>query len=333
MTKISIIVPVYNVDRFLCVCLNSIRNQTFTDWECLLIDDGSLDKSGHICDEYALKDDRFKVFHKSNGGASSARNLGIDKARGEWITFVDADDFISSTFIEGLYNPIAHGEQVDFVHGGCTNWENGTCAGINQRYEYYIGDKQEILFCNLRGLVVSKLFRLDVIKTWLNDLPLYFDEKIKIAEDMAFTLDYILNVKKYAFVPEIGYFYRRDNECSATKTKKILPYDIELHSFKHLYLSTIEFIKKNELKLESCKKRYSQRGNQLQSVILSLYRNNCPKKQRVQSIKADFSSHELQMLNYAVGNRIKYYVFLLLKVNVSLFDAVVFVLYRAKLIK
>ena len=333
MPKISIIIPVFNAEHYICECLDSIEKQSFVDWECLLVDDGSLDNSGIICDRYALKDSRFRVFHKLNGGVSSARNYGLDKACGEWVTFIDSDDFISPTFIEGLYAPIANGERLDFVHGGCTNWTNFKPSGINQSYEYFVGDEPGKIFEELRGLAVSKLFRLDFIKQKSKGLFLCFDEKMRIAEDMAFALDYILFVKKYAFVPEVGYYYRLDNMTSATKSKKITPYDIELHSFKHLYLSTIEFIKKNELKLESCKKRYSQRGNQLQSVILSLYRNNCPKKQRVQSIKADFSSHELQMLNYAVGNRIKYYVFLLLKVNVSLFDAVVFVLYRAKLIK
>lgn len=92
--KISVIVPVYNVEKFLRRCIDSILAQTFTDFELLLIDDGSKDKSGEICDEYAAKDARIRVFHKQNGGVSSARNLGIDKAQGEWVYFVDSDDWI-----------------------------------------------------------------------------------------------------------------------------------------------------------------------------------------------------------------------------------------------
>ena len=87
--KISIIVPVYNVELFLPRCIDSILNQSFADFELLLIDDGSKDKSGAICDEYAEKDKRIKVFHKVNGGVSSARNLGLEKSKGEYITFVD----------------------------------------------------------------------------------------------------------------------------------------------------------------------------------------------------------------------------------------------------
>ena len=93
--KISVIVPVYNAEKSLCRCIDSILTQTYQDFELLLIDDGSKDSSGAICDSYVAKDSRIKVFHKPNGGVSSARNLGIDNAQGEWLTFVDADDYLS----------------------------------------------------------------------------------------------------------------------------------------------------------------------------------------------------------------------------------------------
>ena len=102
--KISIIVPVYKVEKYLCRCLDSIVAQTFTDWECILIDDGSPDNSGKICDEYAEKDGRFRVIHQENAGVSAARNAGLDAARGEWIGFVDSDDWVESNMYEYLYN-------------------------------------------------------------------------------------------------------------------------------------------------------------------------------------------------------------------------------------
>ena len=92
--KISVIIPVYNAEKYLYRCIDSVLVQTFTNWELLLIDDGSKDSSGVICDEYAAKDARVRVFHKENGGVSSARNLGLDNARGEWVAFVDSDDYI-----------------------------------------------------------------------------------------------------------------------------------------------------------------------------------------------------------------------------------------------
>lgn len=96
-SMISVIVPVYNVERYLARCIESILSQTYTDFELLLIDDGSKDKSGSICDEYALKDSRIRVFHKPNGGVSSARNVGLDNARGQWVAFCDSDDWLDKS--------------------------------------------------------------------------------------------------------------------------------------------------------------------------------------------------------------------------------------------
>ena len=103
MIKISIIVPVYNVEKYLRKCIDSILNQTFRDFELILVDDGSTDSSGKICDEYSLKDSRIKVIHKENGGQSSARNMGLDVAQGEYIGFVDSDDWIEKDMYEILY--------------------------------------------------------------------------------------------------------------------------------------------------------------------------------------------------------------------------------------
>ena len=106
MPLISIIVPIYNSEETLNRCVDSILNQTFHDWELLLIDDGSTDKSGEICDEYAATDSKIKVFHKENGGVSLARNLGMDNAKGIWIAFCDSDDYVDENwlnlFVENL---------------------------------------------------------------------------------------------------------------------------------------------------------------------------------------------------------------------------------------
>jgi len=104
MPKISVIVPVYNVEKYLAKCIDSILAQTFTDFECILINDGSPDNSPAICDEYAKKDERMKVIHKENGGVSSARNTGLDIAQGEWITFADSDDWVDENYLELMYS-------------------------------------------------------------------------------------------------------------------------------------------------------------------------------------------------------------------------------------
>ena len=103
---ISIIIPIYNVENYLRQCLDSIMSQTHQNFECLLINDGSPDNSADICREYVEKDSRFKYFEKENGGVSSARNLGIECSRGEYITFIDSDDWVDSDYLEVLYNAL-----------------------------------------------------------------------------------------------------------------------------------------------------------------------------------------------------------------------------------
>lgn len=306
--KISIIVPIYNVEHYLHRCIDSILAQTFTDWELLLIDDGSPDRSGKICDEYAKKETRIRVFHKENGGVSSARNLGLDEAQGEWVTFIDADDYILPCFIEGLYKPIEKGESLDFVHGGCCNVKNNEVVSVNQSYENFIGDNPGYVFKNFRGLTVSKLFSLENVNLGADGRPLRFDEKMKIAEDMAFTLDYLLTVKRYAFVEEKGYCYRIDNFCSATRTKRKVKYETELHSFRHLYKSTISYINRYNIGIEDCKLRLQQRGNQMAETIFSLYNSNRRKKDRLFHLQKDFSKVEQVVLCYADLPIIKKYL-------------------------
>ena len=103
MPAISVIVPIFNVENYVRKCVDSILNQTFSDIEIILVDDGSTDASGRICDEYLSKDDRIRVIHKENGGLSDARNAGLDMCTGEYIGFVDGDDYIDGDMYELLY--------------------------------------------------------------------------------------------------------------------------------------------------------------------------------------------------------------------------------------
>ena len=328
MPAITIIVPVYKVEQYLSKCIDSIWAQTFQNWELLLIDDGSPDNSGKICDEYALKDSRIKVFHKKNGGVSSARNLGIDNAEGEWITFIDSDDYIQPGFLEGLYAPIVQGEDVDFIHGGCVNVKNGEIFSINQSYEYYVGDDKNILFQKLRGLTVSKLFRLENVKHWSDGQPLRFDEKMKIAEDMVFTLDYALHVSRYALVPEKGYCYRIDNMQSVTKSNKVIPYEIQLNSFLHYYKSVTSLIETHNINPSIAQIRQKHLCRQIKTACLCLYKNKYTRKQRIEHLKTDFNINHLSLLKYKESSSLMNCLFGLLQLRCySLFDFITSLLY------
>lgn len=142
MPKISIIVPVYNCKKYLRQCLDSILSQTFKDWECLLIDDGSTDESGSICDEYARRDNRFAAYHKENGGLTSARNYGLERSVGEWIMHVDGDDWIEVDSIERLLQT-ARDTASDMVFGDFRfSYHDKT---INQRNTQWRGNKIDSL--------------------------------------------------------------------------------------------------------------------------------------------------------------------------------------------
>ena len=144
MSFISIVIPVYNTAQYLPRCIESVLNQSFRDFELLLVDDGSTDGSGDICDRYENKDNRIRVFHKKNGGVSSARNLGIVNAFGEWLLFVDSDDEILPNALQTLVDCIS--DDVDSVLGGIVEVnENGDEWALETRVEQVLSKKQTVV--------------------------------------------------------------------------------------------------------------------------------------------------------------------------------------------
>lgn len=140
MAEVSIIVPVYQVEKYIRQCVDSILAQTFTDFELILVDDGSKDKSGQICDEYARMDTRVKVIHKENGGAADTRNRGMDQAVGNYVMFVDSDDYIAPTMIEYLYQNILN--------------ENADIAVCNYLY-FFENDRKKDFSTNVKSEVLT----------------------------------------------------------------------------------------------------------------------------------------------------------------------------------
>lgn len=323
---ISIIVPVYNVEKYLSTCIESILKQTFADFEVILVNDGSHDKSGTLCDELAKRDNRIRVFHKSNGGVSSARNIGLKNAMGEWVTFVDSDDWISPTFIENLYKPILADSKIEFVQGGCTNYRNNIIAEVEQQYENLVSDNPVYLFNHFRGLTVSKLFRKTVITT--NNLK--FNEQMCTAEDMAFTLDYILHITKYCFISEVGYFYRY-NTTSLTHSKKVKPYNNALSEFKHLFYSVQKYIDKHQINSSDIVFRKKQNASRLFYTLKLLYYTDNDYKERRQHLKNDFTEIERSALIYFNEDFISNVLISIYKIGfIDIFDFLMVTLYMVK---
>lgn len=213
--KISIIVPVYNVEQYLPRCIDSILNQSFADFELLLIDDGSKDKSGAICDEYAAKDSRIRLFHKKNGGVSSARNIGLENARGEWLSFIDGDDEIT----EGYFNIRQEHEGVDVIikpysvvnadgRVTCHNNELSILTGKDKIFRYYVQKRNNALW--------DKIIKRKTVGTKR------FNTNVSIGEDFLFFLSVLPNVKSIAFddTGSYRYFLRQGSAMQSVDIKR-----------------------------------------------------------------------------------------------------------------
>lgn len=226
MTKLSIILPIYNVEEYLREAIESIITQSFTDIEVLLINDGSIDNSPAICDEFALIDDRIKVFHQMNSGVSAARNLGLDKAQGEYVTFLDPDDYLLS---KEMYTTIfsAIDNDIDFVHFGyyidefSITYQPKILGRINKDtfldkvFSDFVGKKTDHFYDTITSLatVWSIIIRRDIIGETRF-------ENIKLTEDKIFFFDLVFQAKNFFLFDNVFYFYRKNNKSA---TRKYLP--------------------------------------------------------------------------------------------------------------
>lgn len=210
--KVSIIVPVYNVEKYLDKCIESIVNQTYRNIEIILVDDGSPDKCPEVCNEWAKKDDRIKVIHKENGGLSSARNAALEIAQGDYITFVDSDDWIENDMIQSMLTCAAKND-ADIVCCGFY-FDNVDTTGHLQKFEKAEYENEEIvlnlLLDNIRPEVCSKLYSAELINQFR------FDESIKYAEDLPFNFYLMLKAKKLCCTGMLFYHYLLNSGNSIT---------------------------------------------------------------------------------------------------------------------
>ena len=202
--KISVIVPVYKAEAYLNRCVDSILAQTFKDFELILVDDGSPDKSGDICDEYALKDSRVCVFHKENGGVSSARQCGIDNACGEYTIHADPDDWVEPTMLEELY---AKAKEDDYDMIICDYYEDRnnriTLKRINIDSLSPSILLNKLLLQELHGSTWNKLIR----RSCYTKFNIKFSRKIIRWEDLFVICNILLNPVKVAYLPKAFYHY------------------------------------------------------------------------------------------------------------------------------
>ncbi len=234
----SIVVPVYNVEKYLKDCIDSVLSQTFQDFELILVNDGSKDSSGEICDEYALKDSRVKVIHKENGGQSTARNTGIEKAQGEFAVFIDSDDFFSdNSFLESIKNSLDDDTDVvlfrysKYYEDGRTNDCNIDMSSINCDSKTDLLKqlvKRDAFFCSCW----SKCTRMSILKN--NNIV--FDTSLS-CEDMDWYYNVVLNSLNFKIIdkPFVNYRQRENSVTSTFKVKSIVDYIFTIDKWSNIF--------------------------------------------------------------------------------------------------
>lgn len=297
MKTISVIVPVYNAEKFLNRCIDSIICQTFENLEIILVDDGSSDRSGQICDEYAGKDNRIKVIHKVNGGVSSARNCGLDCATGDYVAFVDSDDYISPFMYSKLFEAISDRDNSValcdmMIHRKAGDVPASTLNPGRNKIE------------TLRRLILSDVGSGSVYflipSIFLTNLR--FPQHLQQSEDFWFVLRLLASVETLVKVPEPLYFYNRENEESLTHS---LSFDTDIQSVRG-YVENETFLKESG-HYEHVKKEWSwsvlrfkstfalspSRLNMFREVLpdANNYINGCPLLSR----KVQFIMHLLNL--------------------------------------
>ena len=231
--SLSIVIPVYNVKGYLQKCLDSLCEQINDSWECILVDDGSSDGSEKICDEYACRDSRFRVFHKKNGGVSTARNLGLENASFEIISFIDADDCVNSDYVDVILRSIGSMDLLFFAHSAILENDYTTTF---QRNSFAVEGKQNVESCILKlkttrqGIEVfsftwNKAFRRKIIA----ENGIRFIEGLSTREDEVFTNQYCRFVKSLAYVDKPIYNYSIVNTGLTARVKSFA--DLKLLSY------------------------------------------------------------------------------------------------------
>lgn len=281
---ISVIVPVYNVEKYLNECIDSILAQTYTDFELILVDDGATDRCPEICDEYAKKDKRIQVIHQENSGLSVARNTGLDAANGEYITFVDSDDVVSKIYLERLLQTLL-AEQADIVACDKTEFWNCKIPPRENHGSKIVKSMSGLDACNRVYRVGGGVSIIACCKLYRSNLfeGVRFPAG-RIHEDQAIIPRLLYNSSKVAVIDENLYYYRQHSESimrrkfSRKRFENIVSID-ECIAF---------FTKKNEVTICSQAQQYRER--MIAELVLTAYEGNAfeeiPEKYRMSKRQA-----------------------------------------------
>lgn len=307
--KVSIIVPVYNAEKVLHYCVDSILAQTYKDFELILVDDGSTDKSGELCDKYADENENVKVVHLENGGVSKARNTGIELAKGEYICFVDSDDYISETFIEELVQKADDGYNfVLTTYHWVSDYVRSAFKTVSYKNNNYsIVDKDDLM--DLGSLVLlsqpwNKIFKRDIILKNGIRMP----EDMSLGEDTVFVYRYLSCIisEKFAVINKpLYYYYSNNNQSLLNKFRDDL-FEVNKKLNRYLY----EEVKKWNLSEKHLQLFYNGCYFRMENVLFNTFRKENPlsNKERIEYNSKVIKTTEFQYWYKKNTNRINPFV-------------------------
>ena len=345
--KVSIIIPVYNVEKYLARCLDSLIIQTLEDIEIILVDDSSTDSSYAVCNEYAQKDNRIKVIHKINEGAGMARNAALEVATGEYIGFVDSDDYVTPNMFETLYNKAEKYNSdlvmsgVIFVDGNMFSQEGDSSLKIYFDEDTHFETKEDLQRLEMGivgatpddeddskyGMSIWKnLFRHEIIKQ--NNLK-FESEREMLSEDALFMVDYISCISKATGINEAFYYYCR-NEASISKSYKkdrfqkslIFVREVEKRFSKDIDPSSYD-VYINRFWQAMCRVLCSQEimfastNNLTPAELRKRLKSVCTNELTIKALK-EYPIEKLPLKQRAFAYCMKYRMYLLLKILVGL---------------
>lgn len=327
--KLSVVIPVYNAELYLVNCLNSVVNQTFKDFEVILIDDGSTDHSSEICYDFIQKDSRFKYKRVKNGGPARARNIGISIARGEYIGFVDADDTIESNMYEKLI-ALAENFKVDMVICGISY----TDSNFNKLYEVVpnIPLNEVIYESQIKEIVIRKYYNGDIqcipallnklySRRFISDNGLKIDESRVRAEDYWFNMYALKKAKRIMAIGDKLYNYNSGNQTSVMSSFRDNQFEMFVKTREELLKLNIEF--RFDINYDLFDSSFIQETN---SYILNLMKREKNKKyDKVRKILSNQSyrnaiencnnvTKHIKLINWFVKKRIYVVAYMLFKI-------------------
>lgn len=277
MPKISVIVPVYNSEKVINRCIDSILKQTYSDFELILINDGSKDKSIDILRDYEKKDLRVRVIDNENNGVSETRNIGINEAKGEYIQFVDSDDYIDENMLKESLEQLEK-NSVDIIMSGIylDIEKNGVVNSSTQTYEYKFADNNGDIVTNVLARLggtyinspINKLYKRSIIK----ENNIYMNKEIDLGEDLLFNLEYLKHCNRIIFDNKCYYHYCMRAEENLTAKYR----DNKLDLMKILYDKCMEFLNKYEASDERIKELNSIYIKWMYSSFIDLHNKSCP---------------------------------------------------------